>query len=238
MAPAKVVQLEGIRRDYYKPDGSILVAALGGLDLTIHSGQYIAIMGASGSGKSTLMNIIGCLDRSTGGRFLLDGIDVTSLTDDALSAVRGQRIGFIFQAFNLISELDIVDNVAVGLLYQRVSRAERRERAIEALRMVGLDDRLTHRPKELSGGQQQRVAIARALATKPALILADEPTGNLDSATGKAILEVFDQLREQGLTLVVVTHDEELAQRAQRIVRLKDGLLASDSLNVHTGATA
>ena len=224
-----VARLERINRTYYKPDGSILVEALRGVDLNVNRGDYLAIMGASGSGKSTLMNILGCLDSPTSGTYALDGTDLSNLDDDALSEIRGQRIGFIFQAFNLISELDIVENVSIPLFYQGIDRHDRRERAIESLRTVGLADRLTHRPKELSGGQQQRVAIARALVSRPAIVLADEPTGNLDSNTGEAILELFDELNSQGITLVVVTHDEGLALRCSRTIRLKDGRIEHDT---------
>jgi putative ABC transport system ATP-binding protein len=214
-AAALVAQLEGIERTYYKPDGSVLVQALAGIDLDIAAGEYMAIMGASGSGKSTLMNVMGCLDRPTAGRYLLAGREVSAMSDDELSEVRGRKIGFVFQAFNLISELDIVDNVAVPLFYQSVPRQQRRPQAIEMLRMVGLGDRLGHRPRELSGGQQQRVAIARALVNDPAIILAGEPTG-------------IDELHGRGMTLIVVTHDEAIADRCQRVIRLRDGLVETD----------
>lgn len=229
-----VAQLHGIRKVYYKPDGSILVEALRGVDLEIHQGDFLAIMGASGSGKSTLMNILGCLDPASEGTYKLDGQDLSDLNDDTLSDIRGRRIGFVFQAFNLISELDIVENVGIPLFYQGISRTDRKEKAIRALDMVGLSDRLTHRPKELSGGQQQRVAIARALVSEPTLILADEPTGNLDSATGDAIVELFHKLNESKITLVMVTHDEQLADESSRILRLKDGLVEQD---IYTGRT-
>jgi putative ABC transport system ATP-binding protein len=224
-----VAGLKDIRKIYYKPDGSVLVEALGGIDLEILAGDYLAIMGASGSGKSTLMNILGCLDPPTSGIYQLDGTDLSNLSDDELSEIRGSRIGFVFQAFNLISELDIVENVSIPLFYQGIPRIKRRELAIESLQNVGLGDRLGHRPKELSGGQQQRVAIARALVSNPAIILADEPTGNLDSSTGEAILELFDELNGRGITLVVVTHDEGLAKRCSRVLRLKDGLVHHDT---------
>jgi putative ABC transport system ATP-binding protein len=185
-------------------------------------------MGSSGSGKSTLMNILGCLDRPTGGSYLLEGLDVATLDDTALSRARGRRIGFVFQAFNLISELTIVENVEVPLFYQGLPRAERLRKAIERLEMVGLADRLGHRPSELSGGQQQRVAIARSLVTDPAILMADEPTGNLDSRTGNAILGLFDELHAQGLTIIMVTHDDAVAERCERVVRLADGEIERD----------
>ena len=226
-APA-AARLTGIRKTYYKPDGSVLVDALRGLDLLIPRGEYIAIMGASGSGKSTLMNLLGCLDRPTAGVYELDGARVESLDDDELSRVRGQKIGFVFQAFNLISELSIAENVEIPLLYRGISASDRRERAAESLKIVGLDNRMSHRPRELSGGQQQRAAIARALVGKPAILMADEPTGNLDSQTGRAILETFEELHAKGLTLIMVTHDDKIADRCQRVVRLADGALESD----------
>ena len=226
--PPPTAVLEGLTKHYYKPDGTILVEALRGIDLVIPSGEYCAIMGASGSGKSTLMNLLGCLDRPSSGRYLLDGIDVSDLDDTALSRVRGRRIGFVFQAFNLVSELTIVENVEVPLFYQGVPRAERRARAVERLSLVGLEDRLGHRPSELSGGQQQRVAIARSLVTDPAIVMADEPTGNLDTATGDAILNIFRQLHTEGMTIIMVTHDPKIADHCQRVVTLEDGLVATD----------
>jgi len=220
--------LRQLRKVYFKPDGSILVEALKSIDLIVPHGQYLAIMGASGSGKSTLMNLLGCLDRPTSGDYFLDGKNVAQMDDNELSRARGERIGFVFQAFNLITELTIVENVEVPLFYQKVHRHERRERAIKQLERVGLGDRLTHRPIELSGGQQQRVAIARALVTRPAILMADEPTGNLDSATGESILQLFEALHAEGLTLIMVTHDDRIAARCERIVRLKDGLVEYD----------
>ncbi|MCC6970781.1 MAG: ABC transporter ATP-binding protein [Phycisphaerales bacterium] len=205
-----------------------MVEALRGIDVTINRGEYVAIMGASGSGKSTLMNVLGCLDRPTDGLYLLDGQDVAAMSDDDLSNYRGLKIGFIFQAFNLIPQLTIEENVATPLFYQRVPRAERIERAIETLGKVGLGDRLGHRPRELSGGQQQRVAIARALVTRPVVLMADEPTGNLDSSTGQAILNLFEELHTSGMTILMVTHDPVVAERCLRVVRLKDGLIEYD----------
>jgi len=229
--PAKrdaVARLEKITKIYYKPDGSIMVEALRGIDLEIPGGEFIAIMGASGSGKSTLMNILGCLDRPTGGRYILDDTPAEELEDEALSAFRGRKIGFVFQAFNLIPQLTIEENVSVPLFYQGVKKHERIERAKAKLDLVGLGDRLGHRPRELSGGQQQRVAIARSLITEPVILMADEPTGNLDSATGDAILTMFEGLHSEGMTIIMVTHDDSVADRCERIVRLRDGLVESD----------
>ncbi|HRQ73603.1 MAG TPA: ABC transporter ATP-binding protein [Phycisphaerales bacterium] len=225
-----VAELIGVRKTYYKPDGSIMVEALKGVDLTIRRGEYVAIMGASGSGKSTLMNVLGCLDQPTEGRYHLAGKDVQSMSDEELSDFRGRTVGFIFQAFNLIPQLTLEDNVEVPLVYQRVPKADRRRRALEAMALVGLADRVGHRPRELSGGQQQRAAIARALVTRPVILMADEPTGNLDSATGEAILRVFEDLHAQGMTILMVTHDDNIADRCERIVRLKDGLIETDTV--------
>src|SRR5262245_7824979 len=227
-APGPVVDLHAVRKTYFKPDGSIMVEALKGVDLAIGRGEYVAIMGASGSGKSTLMNVLGCLDRPTEGKYLLDGRNVAMMSDDELSHYRGRKIGFIFQAFNLIPELSILENVSQPLFYQAVHKRERLRRSGEVLQLVGLGDRVEHRPRELSGGQQQRAAIARALVTHPVVLMADEPTGNLDSATGKAILTVFDQLNREGMTILVVTHDPSVARRCHRIVRLHDGVVAED----------
>lgn len=224
-----VAELRGITKVYHKPDGSVLVEALKGVDIRVAPAEYVAIMGASGSGKSTLMNILGCLDRPSAGAYLLDGSDVSRMPDDELSRVRGRKIGFVFQAFNLIGELNVVENVEVPLFYQRVPRHERRARAVAQLELVGLGDRLGHRPNELSGGQQQRVAIARALVTDPAIVMADEPTGNLDSKTGDAILDLFTQLQARGMTILMVTHDDAIAEHCHRVIRLHDGLVESDS---------
>lgn len=226
-----VVKLRQINRIYYKPDGSVLVKALRDLDLDVARGQSIAIMGASGSGKSTLMNILGCLDQPTEGIYELDGTDVATLDDNTLSTIRGQEIGFVFQSFNLIPQLTIAENVEVPLYYQKVHPLERSKRTEEILERVGLTDRITHKPGELSGGQQQRAAIARALVTNPSILLADEPTGNLDSDTGNDVLNLFDELHKEGLTTLVVTHDETVGKRCQRIIRLKDGKIDSDELN-------
>lgn len=226
-----VAELRGIRKIYYKPDGSVLVEALRGIDLKIFQGEYVAIMGASGSGKSTLMNLLGCLDRPTEGEYLLNGKDVARMEDTELSRVRGRTIGFVFQAFNLISELTMVENVEVPLFYQGIGKHDRQKRAIKSLEHVGLGDRLGHRPKELSGGQQQRVAIARALVTEPLILMADEPTGNLDSKTGQSILQLIDDLHAKGLTIIMVTHDDSVAERCERVIRLHDGLVQTDTRN-------
>jgi putative ABC transport system ATP-binding protein len=225
-----VVNLQNIKRVYYKPDGSILVEALAGVDLEIPKGQSIAIMGASGSGKSTLMNILGCLDRATEGSYFLDGKDVALLDDRTLSAVRGKTIGFVFQSFNLIPQLTILENVEVPLFYQRIPIAQRRILTLEMLDRVGLSDRTGHRPGELSGGQQQRAAIARALVTDPSILLADEPTGNLDTRTGNDVMELFDSLHDEGLTTILVTHDEKIGSRCERIIHLDDGLIDNDTM--------
>jgi len=225
-----VARIEGVEKVYQKSKAAPPVRALGGVDLDIPRGQYLAIMGPSGSGKSTLMNIIGCLDRPTAGRYLLDGQDVAQMEDDQLSKVRGRRLGFVFQAFNLIPQLTVRENVRVPLFYQGLSTAKGNAMAERAVQRVGLSDRMHHRPAELSGGQMQRVAIARALVAEPSLLLADEPTGNLDSKTGEAILTLFDELHRGGLTIVMVTHDESVAERCERVVRLKDGLIDRDEL--------
>jgi len=203
--------------------GTMELKVLRDIDLTINSGEYIAIMGPSGSGKSTLLNMIGCLDRPTSGDYWLGGENVALLDDDSLSLIRGARIGFIFQSFNLISQLNVVENIEVPMYYQGFSERESEQRARELADMVGLGDRLDHRPSELSGGQQQRVAIARSLANDPLIILADEPTGNLDSESGSEILKILDRLHEEGKTLIVVTHDPGIAKTAGRLVELFDG---------------
>lgn len=233
---APVAELRDLRKTYYKPDGTVMVEALRGVNIAIRRGEYVAIMGSSGSGKSTLMNVLGCLDRPTGGVYLLDGRDVNDMSDEALSEFRGRTIGFVFQAFNLIPQLTIEENVEVPLFYQSVNKQERRERAVESLKLVGLGDRVGHRPRELSGGQQQRTAIARALVTRPVVLLADEPTGNLDSTTGRAILDGFDALHAKGMTLIMVTHDDTVADRCQRVIRLKDGVVESDLLQAERRA--
>jgi putative ABC transport system ATP-binding protein len=212
--------------------GEMEVRALDGICLTIHDGDWVAITGPSGSGKSTLMNIIGCLDGPTAGSYKLDGIEVARMKDDDLAAVRNRKIGFVFQGFNLLSRTTALANVELPLIYAGVrDRKERYERSVNALTRVGLGDRINHRPNELSGGQQQRVAIARALVANPAIILADEPTGNLDSRSGAEIMEIFRSLHNQGMTILMVSHDPELAAQCERVVRIKDGVIASDELN-------
>ena len=211
--------------------GSVELRVLREISLTIHRGQYVAIMGPSGSGKSTLLNMIGCLDRPSSGQYFLGGQDVSLLEDDDLSLIRGARIGFVFQSFNLIAQLNVIENIEIPMYYQGFDEWQSAERARELATMVGLGDRVGHRPTELSGGQQQRVAIARALANDPLIILADEPTGNLDSGSGADILEILDRLHQEGKTLVVVTHDEQIARRAQRVIRLFDGQIAEDTTN-------
>jgi len=206
------------------------VAALRGVSLSLESGEFVAVMGPSGSGKSTLLNILGCLDRPTRGRYVLAGQEVQERSDDELAVIRNRHIGFVFQTFNLLPRMTAQRNVEQPMLYARVPAAERRERAREALERVGLGDRLHHRPNELSGGQQQRVAIARALVMNPDIILADEPTGNLDSRASEEIMDLFQALNEAGVTIIVVTHDEELAVRIPRVVRLRDGKVVADGL--------
>ncbi|MHC4694055.1 MAG: ABC transporter ATP-binding protein [Planctomycetota bacterium] len=212
--------------------GSMELQVLRDIDVAIKSGEYVAIMGPSGSGKSTLLNMIGCLDHPTSGEYWLGGRDVAKLSDDELSLIRGARIGFVFQSFNLIQQLNVIENIEVPMYYQGLSERESAERAKELASMVGLGDRITHRPTELSGGEQQRVAIARALANEPLIILADEPTGNLDSESGSGILQILHSLHEQGKTLVVVTHDEGIAKDAQRTIRLFDGRIKQNGENM------
>lgn len=211
--------------------GSTELRVLRDIDLTIHSGEYVAIMGPSGSGKSTLLNMIGCLDRPTSGDYLLGGQSVSEMDDDELSSIRGARIGFIFQSFNLIAQLNVIENIEIPMYYQGCSEHESAERARELAGLVGLADRVDHRPSELSGGQQQRVAIARALGNDPLIILADEPTGNLDSTSGADILTILDRLHREGKTLIVVTHDEDITTQAERVIRLFDGRIAQEEFN-------
>ena len=221
-----VIEITDVWKTYQM--GTQEVHALRGASLSVERGEYVAIMGPSGSGKSTMMNIVGCLDAPTRGTYRLDGQDVGGLSDDALAEVRNQQIGFVFQTFNLLPRQTCLQNVELPLVYAGVSRAERRARAAEALEHVGLGDRMGHRPNELSGGQRQRVAVARALVNRPALLLADEPTGNLDSATSDDIMRLFERLYRAGNTLLVVTHEDDIAEHARRIVRLRDGDVESD----------
>jgi putative ABC transport system ATP-binding protein len=211
--------------------GSTELRVLREIDLTIHSGEYVAIMGPSGSGKSTLLNMIGCLDRPSSGDYILGGQSVAQLDDDELSSIRGARIGFIFQSFNLIAQLNVIENIEIPMYYQGYSKQQSADRARELASLVGLADRVDHRPSELSGGQQQRVAIARALGNDPLIILADEPTGNLDSSSGADILAILDRLHNEGKTLIVVTHDEHIAAKAERVIQLFDGRIAEEEIN-------
>jgi putative ABC transport system ATP-binding protein len=221
-----LIRLQKISRRYQM--GSETVHALREVSLEIVRGEYVAIMGPSGSGKSTLMNLIGCLDTPSSGEYELNGIQVSDMDDNQLAEIRNKEIGFIFQTFNLLARSDALRNVELPLIYSGVPSDERRRIALEALAKVGLSDRIHHRPNELSGGQRQRVAVARALVNKPSIILADEPTGNLDSKTGAEIMALFQQLSNQGNTMIVVTHEEDVAKHARRIVRIRDGLIASD----------
>jgi putative ABC transport system ATP-binding protein len=221
-----IIALQGIQRLYRMGDETIY--ALRGVDLSIERNEYVALMGPSGSGKSTLMNLIGCLDSPSAGSYWLNGQDVAGLSDNQLAKIRNKEIGFVFQTFNLLPRLSALDNVALPLVYAGVSEAQRRERALEVLNQVGLGDRVSHKPNELSGGQRQRVAVARALVNRPSLILADEPTGNLDSKTSVEIMELFARIHALGNTIVLVTHEEDIARHAHRMVRLKDGVVESD----------
>jgi putative ABC transport system ATP-binding protein len=226
---AALIEIQDVHKVYDM--GEDKVRALDGVSLVIQEGEYVAIMGPSGSGKSTLMNLIGCLDTPTAGSYKLKGNEVAGMTDDELAAIRNGEIGFIFQTFNLLPRSDAVQNVELPLVYAGVPRRERRERAQDSLKAVGLGDRMHHRPNEMSGGQRQRVAVARALVNRPSILMADEPTGNLDSKTGEEIMNLMDQLHAQGRTIILVTHEEDLALRAARVVRLRDGRVLSDVRN-------
>lgn len=211
--------------------GSEVIDALGSVTMSVEKGAYVAFMGPSGSGKSTLMNIIGCLDSPSGGQYILNGKDVSDMSDNELAEIRNKEIGFVFQTFNLLPRMSSLENVALPLIYAGFSKADRTEKAMLALKNVGLAERAGHKPNELSGGQRQRVAVARALVNDPSILLADEPTGNLDSKTSYEIMDLFDQLHSKGNTIVMVTHEEDIAQYAHRIIRLRDGLVESDSQN-------
>ena len=224
-----LIHIENMKK-IYNP-GENEVRALDGIDLDIEKGDLVAIVGHSGSGKSTLMNMLGCLDTPTSGKYVLDGQDVASMTDNQLADVRNKEIGFIFQGFNLISNLDAVGNVELPLVYRGVSKNERKQLAMEALKSVGLDDRMKHKPNEMSGGQQQRVAVARAVAAKPPIILADEPTGNLDTKSTQEIMEILKELHRSGRTVIIITHDEEIASQAHRVIRILDGRIEEDYCN-------
>jgi putative ABC transport system ATP-binding protein len=226
-AGALVIEIEGVTKLYKM--GEEIIHALRGIALIIHRNEYLAIMGPSGSGKSTLMNMLGCLDTPTAGHYEFNGKNVAAMSDDELADIRNREIGFVFQTFNLLPRSDALHNVELPLIYAGMTPGERRARALQALENVGLGNRVHHRPNELSGGQRQRVAIARALVNRPSIILADEPTGNLDSKTGEEIMGLFEQLYEQGNTIIVVTHEEDIARHARRIVRLRDGLIESDA---------
>jgi len=221
-----LIHARDLRKTYHV--GDQMVQALDGLDLDIHANEYVALMGPSGSGKSTLMNMLGCLDSPTSGKYILNGQDVSRLDDDALADIRNREIGFVFQTFNLLPRYTAVENVALPMIYGGFSKAERDARAREVLTQVGLGDRMDHKPNELSGGQRQRVAVARALVMKPSIILADEPTGNLDTATSLEVMQLFSDIQEAGNTVILVTHEEDIAACAHRTVRLRDGKVESD----------
>ncbi len=225
----KIIELEDIVKNYQI--GTVIVRALRSVSLIINKNEYVAIMGPSGSGKSTLMNLIGCLDTPTSGKYFLNGVDVSKMEDDRLAEIRNKEIGFVFQTFNLLPRYTALENVTLPLIYAGVPKIEREQLAIETLTQVGLADRMHHKPNELSGGQRQRVAIARALVNKPSLILADEPTGNLDSKTSVDIMNLLDNIHKKGNTIVLVTHEEDIAKHAARIVRLLDGQIFSDMQN-------
>ena len=228
-----IIQTKGLKKDYIL--GAETVRALRGVDLDIHPGEFVSIMGPSGSGKSTFMNLIGCLDTPTEGEYWLNGVLVSDLSDDELARIRNREIGFVFQTFNLLPRATALHNVELPLIYAGVGSKERRERAEAKLELVGLADRMDHRPPELSGGQRQRVAVARALVNNPALLLADEPTGNLDSVTSEEIMAVFVQLNQQGQTIVIVTHEHDIAEYSKRQIHLHDGVIARDLLHEQTG---
>ena len=232
MPPKPIIELQNIKKNYFLGN-DIVVEVLKGIDLTIYRGEYVAIMGPSGSGKSTLMNIIGFLDRPTAGKYLFQNHDVTNFNDDQLAIIRNQKIGFIFQSFNLLARTTAQDNVELPLIYAGIPAAKRKELSYQALKSVGLSDRADHMPNELSGGQQQRVAIARAIVTNPDIIFADEPTGNLDSKTEVEIIDLFEKINNSGNTILMVTHEEDIANCAKRIIRLRDGIIQRDEVVPH-----
>ena len=224
-----LIKITNIKRDF--PLGDEIIYVLKGIDLEINKGEYVALMGPSGSGKSTLMNILGCLDTPTSGTYILNGKHVSEMQDDELAGIRNKEIGFVFQTFNLMPRTTALDNVALPMVYAGHSKSERVERATEVLTQVGLNDRMDHKPNQLSGGQRQRVAVARALVNKPSIILADEPTGNLDSKTSVEIMNLFNEIHANGNTVILVTHEEDIAAYAHRIIRLRDGIIESDTIN-------
>jgi putative ABC transport system ATP-binding protein len=229
MSDEPIIRIEGLEKKYVM--GPVEVLALRRVDLIVEPGCYLAIMGPSGSGKSTLLNILGCLDRPSAGSYFLGGEDVARMEDDQLSAIRGRRLGFIFQSYNLIDQLTVIENIHVPLFYQGHDLKDCYDHCAGLAKLVGLEDRLTHRPKELSGGQQQRVAVARSLVNDPLMILADEPTGNLDSKTGSEVLDLMDRLNGDGKTIVLVTHDPQVAERAHRVIHMKDGVVDREVVN-------
>jgi putative ABC transport system ATP-binding protein len=222
-----LIEISNLCRDF--TIGNVIVRALQGVNVTIQQGEYVALMGPSGSGKSTLMNILGCLDTPTSGHYILNNQDVSNLSDNELAEIRNKEIGFVFQTFNLLARSTALENVALPLVYAGIGKTERIEKATNVLTSVGLADRMTHKPNELSGGQRQRVAVARALVNNPSIILADEPTGNLDTKTSYEIMELFENIHKQGNTIVIVTHEEDIARRAKRIIRMRDGIVESVS---------
>lgn len=224
-----LIQITNIKRDFQL--GNETINVLKGIDLQINKGDYVALMGPSGSGKSTLMNLLGCLDTPTSGTYILNGNDVSQMHDDDLAEIRNKEIGFVFQTFNLLPRTTALDNVALPMIYAGYSKTDRNIRATEVLKQVGLDDRMDHQPNQLSGGQRQRVAVARALVNKPSIILADEPTGNLDSKTSVEIMKLFGDIHAAGNTVILVTHEEDIAKYAHRIIRLRDGMIESDNRN-------
>jgi putative ABC transport system ATP-binding protein len=226
-----IIEIKDLKRDFML--GSEIIRVLKGIDLTINKGEYVALMGPSGSGKSTFMNMLGCLDTPTSGNYTLNGKDVSQMKDDELAEIRNKEIGFVFQTFNLLPRTTALDNVALPMVYAGFNKAERVARASKVLTQVGLDDRMDHKPNQLSGGQRQRVAVARALVNHPSIILADEPTGNLDSKTSVEIMKLFGDIHASGNTVILVTHEEDIAAYAHRVIRLRDGIIESDNVNVN-----